>query len=126
MSVRPFKLDVLWVFALGASAVFAYFIAGQNWILAAGLAGAIAILLIGLTSYVLLIVIWIVGTPTIFVFVNYLLTSIPAVTVERALFVFLAGLLAARLIFQPGSLKRPGGVEKAMGLYLAVITGHQP
>ena len=121
MNVRPFKLDILWVFALSASAAFASFIAGQNWLLAAGLAGGIAILLIGLTSYVLLIVIWIVGTPTLFVFVNSLLTAMPAVTVERALFVVLAGLLVARLIFQPSSLKRLDGVEKAMGLYLAVI-----
>jgi len=121
MGVRGFKVDVLWLVALGASAVFAYLLATQNWLPAIGLAGSFALLLLGLSRPLLVVVIWVIGQPTIFIFANNQLESLPGVTVERALFLFLAALLVARLILKPEDFKRPGAVEKAMGAYLLII-----
>lgn len=64
---------------------------------------------------------WLVGLLTLFTFVDDAVTAVPALTAGRALFVVLAGLLAARWATEPAALPRPGRVEAVMTAYVALL-----
>lgn len=121
MKALRFKLDIVWLFALLASTFFAYSIAKEFWVGVAGVLGGIVVVLVGISRPLLLTMAWLVGMPTLFVFGNEVLASIPILNVDRAVYLVVAGFFLARLIFRPDSLQKPSAAEKAMALYLAII-----
>lgn len=121
MRAFRFRLDAVWLFTLLASSFFAYSIAKEFWLGAIAVVGGTAVALIGMSRPLLLTMAWLIGMPTVFVFGNEILASVPILNVDRALYLVVAGFFLARLIFRPSSVQRPSAAEKAMVLYLAII-----
>lgn len=118
---EPIRIDIVSVFTLLLALAVAWSLATGLWIGAAAIVGAVAVALCALTWPGLLPILWILGTPTLFVMIDNALKGVPILTMERALFFAIATFLGARFLLRPGTLAEPGSVEKAMGLYLGVL-----
>lgn len=114
-------VGVRWLLFLPAALIFAYTIAVGSWAGVGLVAAGCAAVYVGATRPLLLAMVWIVGTPTVFLVTDRALTTIPIVTTGRALFAILVGFLAMRLLSKPSSFQRPGPMERAMAVYLIVI-----
>lgn len=121
MRATGLRIDIIWLFALLVSTVFAYAIATGFWLGVAAVGGGLVLVVLALTRPLALTMLWVIGFPTVFVLINNMITAVPVLTVERALFLLLAGLLVAHALLNPDSLRRPGAIEKAMLLYLGVV-----
>ena len=98
------------VLALGLS----YFVATVDWVGTAMVMGIMAAGVLLLTDPKLVMMLWMVGQPTFFVFVNNMAAEIPLFTTERALFMLLFGLMIAKAVFRDGPGRQFSTVEKVV------------
>lgn len=84
----------LWAFVV---LVFAYLLSGGAWVLAGGMLGALLLLIGTLYAHKALVVLWLLGMPSVFVVIDGQLKAagIPIVTADRAL---MAALLLSMLL----------------------------
>ena len=102
--------------------LFSGFVLSNFWPAIAGIPGALVLLVFALRRSKSLYSMWLAGTPTVFIYANNLLDSIPFLRVERAFLpLFLLGLFstAAR---QRDAIKSLLPIEQAMMALLVVAT----
>lgn len=68
-----------------------------------------------------LTMLWIAGLPTFVVFGNRLLTSVPLLKADRIVYLLASGAFVIEALRRPSVLQRPGRVERAIVIYLAVV-----
>src|SRR5690349_2701278 len=107
--------------ALGVIALlFGFSVASGNWVAAAALlggAGGLAVLLSGPRSVFAL---WLLGSPTVFVFVNNYIHVVPVLTMERLLFAVLVAMVMARLAWSKLASIPLSRVERWIVAFLGV------
>jgi O-antigen ligase len=84
---------LLGLFAL----LFGFMVASGNWVGAAALLGAVGGLAVVLSGARAVFMLWLVGSPTIFVFLNNYIHVVPVLTMERLLFAVLAAMVVTRV-----------------------------
>ena len=93
------RIGLGFLFAL--CALLSFFLAGGNWLAV----GAVFVVIIGiniwLAGYRVVLLMWLIGSPTLFVFANNVLQVLPSVTAERLLFAMLMAMLLLKRIFSP-------------------------
>jgi O-antigen ligase len=82
-------------------ALLSFFLASGNWFALAALFIVIVGINIWLAGYRVVLILWLIGSPTLFVFANNVLQVLPTVTVERLLLVMLIAMLLLKRIFSP-------------------------
>jgi O-antigen ligase len=115
------RIDIVWLFSLGLALIVGWFVASGLWLGAVAAIAGIAVVLAAIRWPGMVPVIWVLGTPTLFVMVDNALMGVPLFTVERALYVLSATLFIARFLLKPGTMEKPIGVDKAMALYVLVM-----
>ena len=118
---RRLYIDIEWLVALGASLIFAYFIATEFWLGAAAIVGMIALALMLMSAPLAIAVIWITGMPTLFILGDNAVSAIPFLTLGRAFFLILMGWLLLRFLLATDTLHPADAVEKSMAALLLVI-----
>lgn len=88
---------------LALCALLSFFLAGGNWMAVAAIFVVIIGINIWLAGYRFILLVWLIGSPTIFVFANNVLQVLPAVTAERLLFLMLIAMLLLKRVFFPPS-----------------------
>lgn len=106
---------------LGLLLLFSLMLAGADWLGAGVILGGLVFLVLILRDVRLLAVIWLVGSPTIFVFPNNFLAALPFATVERLLFAALFGVMILARVFNRRPSVPFSFVEKTMLLFLVVL-----
>ena len=120
MKATGLRIDIIWLFALLVSTIFAYAIATGFWLGVAAVSGGLVLVVLALTRPLALTMIWVIGFPTVFILIDNMMTAVPVLKFERAYFLLLAGLLLAQALLNPASLRRAGAIEKVMLLYLGL------
>jgi len=102
--------------------LFSIFILGSFWPGIAAIPGAMILLIIALRRIKVLYGLWLVGTPTVFIYANNMLSSIPFLRVERAFLpLFFLGMMAATA-GKRNAIKPILTIEKAMLALLFVAS----
>ncbi len=115
------KIDIEWVFAFVMATGFAYFVGTGFWLGAAGIMAIMVSIWLGLTQQYMLTVVWLVGMPTIFVMANNVMSSIPILNADRALFFVLLGFLIAHALVRSNMVAGGGTLGAALGIYLFYV-----
>lgn len=106
---------------VGYCFVFSFFLSSAEWILAALLFGPVAgvtLLIFGFNRTALL---WVLGVPSVFTYINNVAHILPSFTMGRFLFVVLLAMLTAQVFLR---LRKPTPldlVEKLSLLFLAIM-----
>lgn len=107
--------------SLAPAVVLGIAVAERNWVGVGLILGGSLVLLGAMARFRLLLVLWIVGTPTVFVFANKVLYPIATVlTVERVLFAVLILVGGTAVLLQRVRPIPLGAVERAMLVVLGV------
>ncbi len=106
------------VFLLALCALLSYFLAGDNWLAVGGLFALILGINLWLSGCRVILILWLIGSPTLFVFANNILQVLPAVTVERLLFVMLVLMILLQRIFSP---PLPAEIDKDRNFFLRML-----
>jgi O-antigen ligase len=114
------RLTVL-AFWLSICTLFSLFLATETWIGALAIAGMLIIAVVALIELRSLAIVWLIGIPTLFVFPNNIIQALPLLTVDRLLFVTLAGILIVRSGFEKIQRNALCAVEWAIMLFLAYV-----
>lgn len=69
-----------------------------------------------------ILMVWIIGIPTVFVFINNLLIGVPFLKADRAAFVLATALVMLRMLFKRGPLLPFDAVERAIWAMLGLFT----
>lgn len=105
----------LWLFVI---LIFASSLASGDWVFVGIILGPLVAFCVAALGMRAVAVLWLVGSPTIFVLANNVLQVIPFVTVERALFAGLLGLVVLSYAFRRLEPVEQAAVEKPMALFL--------
>lgn len=81
--------------------LLSYFLSSGNWLAVAAVFAVVFGINLWLLGYRTLLWLWLIGSPTIFVFANNILQILPAVTVERLIFLLLIAMVMLQRIFYP-------------------------
>lgn len=118
---------------LGLAAVYVLLgraVLDSQWLVVAGLIAAPLFVLLVFQYQEAMMMFWLAGLATIFIYPNNMLASIPGATVERLLFVAFFGMFLLRLALEKDRPWRPIAVEKAifllLGICLASLLYHLP
>lgn len=106
------------LFWFGVLLLTALFLGSGAWIPAAAIVGLLAAFCVVLIDLRLILVLLLIGSPTIFVFANNFLDAIPFVTVERGMLFGLTLLLVLGLAFR---LRRPQHLDRVEALFLLFL-----
>ena len=106
----------------GVVVVFAYFMAGGAWALAGGLLGALLLTAATLHARKALVVLWLLGMPSLFILVDQQIkgSGIPIVTADRGLMAALVLALLLGLALRRRRLPAPSALEKWMLAMLCI------
>src|SRR5438067_1141885 len=103
----------------GVCTLFSLFLASGNLLFGAAVLAAILVYGVALLGPHVISSLWLLGAPTVFGFANqYLHGQVPFITVERLLFVTLAGIICVRAVFLKGAIPRLTRLEGLMILFL--------
>ena len=95
-------------------------IAQGAWIVVGAVFAPVALAAVLTLSVRSLATLWIVGTPTIFTYINNVVHVIPVLTAERLLFVLLVAMLVLPLALHRARGLALDGIEKAAALFLLI------
>jgi len=77
--------------------LFGFLVASGNWVLALALIGAAGGLAVVLSGPRTVFMLWLLGSPTFFVFLNNYIHAVPVLTMERLLFAVLVAMVITRV-----------------------------
>ena len=113
---------VTFLFWASLTVFYSLLIASGSWIAVAVIPAAFLLLILALKHYKLFTIIWLTGTPTLFVFANNFLTAIPLLRVERALVPILLAYTIAAPIFLKKKLRPLLPIEKTMFVMVVICS----
>jgi len=103
--------------------LFSLAVASGTWVIAAGILGLAAFSVLIMAGLDVVALFWVVGAPTIFVLANNVLGQLPFFTMERFMFLTIAGGLLARHILGRGTLAPLDPAERLLGVFLILAAG---
>lgn len=116
----PLKLleKLAWVFIV---LIFTINLASGEWVIVAAIGGSLAAISFAMLDLRVIAVLWFAGAPTFFVFANNILDALPFLTVERALFFGLAGLMVISAALRRREKVNMDMIEKLVFIFLAIV-----
>jgi len=83
----------------GVCGLFSFFLASRNLVFSGAILVGVLLLVTMQLGPRLLMLLWVVGQPTVFGLPNQVLKAIPLVNIERVLFVSIVGMMALNMVF---------------------------
>ncbi|WP_139229776.1 O-antigen ligase family protein [Litoreibacter janthinus] len=116
----PLRLleKLAWVFIV---LFFTMNLASGEWVFVAAIGGSLAAICFAMLDLRIIAILWFAGSPTIFVFANNILDALPFLTVERALFFGLCGLMVITAALRRREKVNMDMVEKLVFVYLGIV-----